>query len=65
MATGIPNIIEDALSTVHDAISQVIGTTPQVQSTIPGELRVITSAQAMTLGLTPAQLQGLGYIIVG
>jgi len=63
MASGIPNIIEDALGTVHNAVSELIGTTPQVQA--PGGLRVITTAQAVQIGLTPIQLAALGYIVVG
>lgn len=63
--TGIPNIIEDALGTVHNAISEIIGTTPPVQASPIGTLHVITQAQATTLGLTPTQLLGLGYVIVG
>ena len=63
MASGIPNIIEDALGTVHNAVSELIGTTPQVQA--PSGLRVITTAQAVQIGLTPIQLAALGYIVVG
>jgi hypothetical protein len=65
MATGIPNVIEDAIGTVHNAISQIIGTTPQVQATPAGSIRVISLSQATQVGLTPAQLVALGYVIVG
>ena len=65
MATGVPNVIEDALQTVHNAISEVLGTTPPVQASMPGTLHVITTAQATALGLTPTQLMALGYVIVG
>ena len=61
--TGIPSVIEDALGTVHNAISELIGTTPPVQA--PGGLRVISLSQATQVGLTPAQLVALGYVIVG
>ena len=64
MSTGIPNVIEDAIGTVHNAISGLIGTSPQVETTPAGTLRIITASQAATIGLTPAQLTALGYVIV-
>jgi hypothetical protein len=63
--SGVPGVIEDALATVHNAISSIIGTTPPVAANLPGTLHVITLSQATQLGLTPTQLMALGYIIVG
>ena len=63
--TGIPSILEDAIGTVHNAISEIIGTTPQVAASPPGTLHVITLSQATQLGLTPTQLMALGYVIIG
>lgn len=64
---SIPSIIEDALGTVHNAVSDLIGTSPSPVGSGPNALRPITMADATKLiqaGMTMAQLTALGYVIV-
>ncbi len=65
MSGGIPGILEEALSTVHSAVSTIIGTTPD---TAPGpsgaQHPVLTVSQLKMTGLTIEAATALGYIIV-
>ena len=59
---GIPGIIEDAISSLHGAISELLGTTPPVSPTTG--LKVMTAEDLKKTGLTVDQATALGYEIV-
>jgi hypothetical protein len=63
---SIPSFLEEGFSTIHGAISGLLGTNPQPVGG-PNGLRPITLADATKLiqaGMTMSQLSALGYVIV-
>jgi len=63
---SIPSFLEEGFSTIHGAISGILGTTPSPVGG-PAGLRPITLDDASKLikaGMTMQQLTALGYVIV-